>query len=565
MLFRDLVGYLEKLEKISSRLAITDVLAELFQKFSVDESDIGVHLILGNLGPEFKTVEFQMAEKMAMRSVARVMNLEVKEVEKRYKILGDLGGVVGQVERAGKKVSVVEVYRELLKIAEDEGFESQERKVEGLSVLLSDLDNLSAKFVVRIVLGKLRLGFSAKTVLDALSVMAVGDKRIKSKLEKTYQVLPDVGLLVKMVKEKGWEEATKEVIPVIGVPIGPMLCQRIKSPKEMIAKMGMVAVEPKFDGTRIQVHFRRGKNGLVAAFTRNLKEVGWMFPELSKIEELLKADEVILDTEAVGLDEERKAVADFQTTMKRRRKHEIESMANQVPIRFCVFDVMYKDGKNLMGLSYVERRKILAETIVGGDLFQIDDYKVTDDPGVIAVYHQKMLDDGLEGVIVKKLESEYVPGRTRWRWVKMKELEKSLSKLSDTVDGVVMGFSVGKGRRAGFGIGKFLVGVRDGEQIKTITKVGTGLTDEQFRELKRRLDCLVIREKPKEYVVEKVLVPDVWVEPKLVVEIAADEITKSPNHTAGLALRFPRLVRFRDDKDINGVTTVAELGEIRKD
>ena len=144
----------------------------------------------------------------------------------------------------------------------------------------------------------------------------------------------------------------------------------------------------------------------------------------------------------------------------------------------------------------------------------------------------------------------------------MKEVEESHAKLSDTVDCVVMGFYYGKGKRTKFGVGAFLAGIRDGEKIKTITKVGTGLTDEQFRELKSRLDKLVTTEKPESYEVDKNLVPDVWVDPELVVELAADEVTKSPTHTAGVALRFPRLIKFRDDKSVGQATSVREIKKI---
>lgn len=141
----------------------------------------------------------------------------------------------------------------------------------------------------------------------------------------------------------------------------------------------------------------------------------------------------------------------------------------------------------------------------------------------------------------------------------MKEVEGSTGKLSDTIDAVVMGFYGGKGKRAGFGIGKFLVGVLNGDKIVTLTKVGTGLSDEQFRELKSRLDRLVMAGPDRSYVIDKTLVPDVWVEPRLVVEIAADEITNSPTYSAGVSLRFPRLVRFRDDKSVAQITTITEV------
>ncbi len=187
------------------------------------------------------------------------------------------------------------------------------------------------------------------------------------------------------------------------------------------------------------------------------------------------------------------------------------------------------------------------------------DYTITKDPGVIEKLMEKELSEGLEGIIVKRANSRYIPGRTGWRWVKMKEAEEARAKLADTLDCVVMGYSAGRGRRAGFGVGQFLVGIKDKEKIKTVTKVGTGITDEQFGELKERLSVIEVKSKPKEYVVHKELEPDHWVVPKLVVEIAADEITKSPKHAAGYALRFPRLVRFRDDKNPSQATSIKEL------
>jgi len=169
----------------------------------------------------------------------------------------------------------------------------------------------------------------------------------------------------------------------------------------------------------------------------------------------------------------------------------------------------------------------------------------------------------MEGGVIKKMDGKYLPGRQGWGWVKIKESEGSTGKLTDTLDLVVMGFNRGKGKRAGFGVGAFLGGVIKGEGIVTLAKVGTGLTDEQFKDLKNRLDKLVTSEKPEMYDVEKSLEPDVWVEPGLVVEVAADEITKSPSHTAGVALRFPRLVKFRDDKRVDQATSTEELKGIK--
>ncbi len=192
------------------------------------------------------------------------------------------------------------------------------------------------------------------------------------------------------------------------------------------------------------------------------------------------------------------------------------------------------------------------------------DYEITKDAKVIEKLMRKELSEGLEGIMVKRADSRYVAGRTGWRWVKMKEEESAHAKLADTIDCVVMGYSRGKGKRASFGVGQFLVGIRDRDKIKTVSKVGTGITDEEFGELNTRLSKLARKKKPKEYVVHKNLEPDFWVEPRLVVEIAADEITKSPNHSSGLALRFPRLIGFRDDKSKDQASTAKEIRSLMK-
>ncbi|MCH7730274.1 ATP-dependent DNA ligase [Patescibacteria group bacterium] len=575
MKFSELSNYLEQLEKTSSRIEITKILAELFKKTDKGEIDKTVYLLLGSLGPSYEGIVFNLAERMMVRVIAKAYSRDAKKVKAIYKKKGDLGDVAASLATGrGKGLGVAEVYDRLFKVAKDEGEGSQDRKVKAMAKLLSELDPLSVRFVARIPIGKLRLGFSDKTVIDALSWMKKGDKSLRGKLETAYFVLPDVGLLAKKVKQLGVSKATKDTLPVVGVPVLPMLAQRLKSPAEMIKKMGQVGVEPKFDGLRIQIHYRkgpprlakasRGEAGFVKAFTRNMNETSWMFPELAKIGSFISASEVILDTEAVGLDEKTRALANFQTTMTRRRKHEIEETARKIAIKFYVFDILFKDGKNFMGKTYIERRKELAKTVKDSRVFQVVDYQLTKDASVIAKEMLREVKEGLEGIIIKRADSRYVPGRTGWRWVKMKEKEKAHAKLADTIDCVVMGYSAGRGRRAEFGVGQFLVGVREKDQIKTVTKVGTGLTDEQFRELKKRLKRIEVGKKPKEFVVHKNLEPDTWVTPSLVVEIAADEITKSPTHTAGFALRFPRLIKFRDDKSVNQATTLSEVKRLFK-
>ncbi|MCL4386953.1 ATP-dependent DNA ligase [Patescibacteria group bacterium] len=566
MTFKKLASFLDALEKTASRIEITKILAKLFDQTDATEIGKTVNLLLGQLAPSYEGVVFNLAERMMLQVLAKAYSADLTYVKKIYKEKGDMGEVVFELSQRLKKItknlSVSEVYEKLLQIAKDEGEKSVERKIEKMAKLLSELDPLSAKFVARIPVGRLRLGFSDKTVLDALSWMETGNKSKKSKLEKAYQVVPDVGKLSQKVKNLGVEAAVEGIKPVVGIPVMPMLAQRIKSPSEMVTKMGKVFVEPKFDGLRVLIHYKKKEN-FIRAFTRNLNDVADMFPELSQIGKYLDVREAILDTEAVGMDPEMLRLADFQTTMKRRRKYDIDTKSREIPLRFQVFDVIFLDGKSLMDEPYYERRKELERIVKKNNLLVVDEAVLTEDSGVITKLHKEKTDEGLEGIIVKKYDANYVPGRTGWRWVKMKQGEEALGKLSDTLDCVVMGYYAGRGKRTVFGLGGFLVGILDGEVIKTITKIGTGLKDEQFKEMYKRLKKLGVRSKPKDYgEVGRIILPDFWVEPSLVVEVAADEITKSPIHSSGLALRFPRLVKFRDDKSAKQASTLSEVKKI---
>lgn len=559
MKFKELSVYLNKLEKTPGRIEITNILSGLFAKSDKNEIDKITYLVLGILAPSYEGIVLNLAEKMVIKSMAMAYDIDSESVTKIYKKNGDVGNTAQELSgsRAGKNLSAIEVYERLLEIAKDSGEGSQDRKINKMADLFKDLDALSARFVARIPVGRLRLGFSEKTIIEALSKESgtpAGD------IEGVYNIRPDIGYVAKLVKEGNLKEAKPEV----GVPVVPMLAQRLNSTSEMIKKMDEVSVEPKFDGLRIFIHFKK-KNNFIRIFTRNMNAIPLdTFPELNEVGKFIKADEIILDSEAIGVDPKREMFLDFQKTIQRRRKHDIAKSASEIPLQFQVFDILYVDGKSYMNTPYIERREVLKKTVVNGGLLRVDENTVTSDPEIIKNMHQKYLKMGLEGVVVKKANGLYVSGRTGWNWVKMKEEEGQSGRLSDTVDCIVMGYSVGKGKRSDFGLGQFLVGVKDGDIFKTVTKVGTGLTDEQFRELNTRLKKLGIKEKPKEYEVHKDLTPDYWVIPGLVVELAADEITESPKHTSGFALRFPRLINFRDDKTPAQATTLKELKDLSK-
>jgi len=426
------------------------------------------------------------------------------------------------------------------------------------------LDALSVRFVARVPLGKLRLGFSDLTILDALSWMEKGDKSLRPELETAFNVRADIGEIAKRVREAGIK-GVKEIKPAVGTPILPALAQRLGTVEEMLEKMGLVAIEPKYDGTRLQIHLKRAKETEVRIFTRNLENVTPMFPDIAAaVKKEVKGKEVILDSEGVGIDPKTGRYLPFQETIKRKRKHGIEAAAKEIPLKCFVFDILYKDGKSLLSSPLLERRKILEKTLPSRpNVLVISPQVVTDNPQAMRAFHKEQIEKGLEGAMVKKTNAPYEAGRRGFSWVKYKQEEaKKGGGLADTVDAVIMGITRGRGKRAQFGVGSFLVGVRKGEKFVTVTNIGTGLTDEQFRELNKRSERLKVSEKPKNYEVHKNQEPDVWIKPKVVVEIQADNITKSPIHTAGLALRFPRLIKFRDDKSVEQATTVAEVEKL---
>jgi len=271
MKFKELSEYLEKLENTPSRNEMTKVLADLLAKSGVDDIEDVVNLSLGQLAPSYKGIVSNIAERMMIQILAKAYGRDSGGVLGMYKKSGDLGDTAYDLcDFQGKNLEVKEIHERLIKIASEEGGGSQDRKRDNTADLLRDLDKLSNKYVVRITLGKLRLGFSDKTILDALSWMENGDKSAKKELDNAYHVLPDVALLSSKVKKYGIEKATKDANPVVGIPVLPMLAQRIKSPKEMIEKMNEVSIEPKLDGLRILIHYKAGKKGYVKADTRNM-------------------------------------------------------------------------------------------------------------------------------------------------------------------------------------------------------------------------------------------------------------------------------------------------------
>ncbi len=576
MTFLDFTEYLRQIEQTTSRTEMTQILSDLLLALDESEVEKAVYLSLGSLGPAFDRVEFNISERLMIEVLSSAFGLSSSEIEDEYKRLGDFGELVMRHKGGNVSFSVAEIFDKLLDIAKTSGAGSQRSKVLALADLVSKLPAQANRFLVRIPVKKLRLGFSDMTVLDAISWAIKGDKSLREELERAYNVSADIGRLAHIALHQGIEKVA-EIKITPGIPIRPAAAARMPDAQSIIEKLGKSAVEPKIDGFRLQCHyskdslflrFTRDENKMfdstrnVRVYSRNLEDMTHMFPDLISEIEKLDVDSIVFEGEAVAVDVATGTFLPFQETIQRRRKHNVAEKAKEIPLKLFAFDVLYLNGEELIALPYRDRRAKLESVIKPSDRLSATSEVIVSSGKELQQYFYEQIEKGLEGVMVKRLDAPYAAGKRNFNWVKLKREEKGT--LNDTIDCVVMGYKLGKGKRTKFGIGAFLVGIYDAKNdiFKTVSNVGTGLTDDQWIELEKRLSTLKTKRIPPRYDVPKTLTQDVWVEPSLVAEILADEITVSPTHTAKYALRFPRLVRFRDDKSPEEATSLKELEEM---
>jgi DNA ligase 1 len=564
--FAELSGYLDRLESTSSRNELVKTLAELYARSSAGEIQPLTYLIQGRLVPFFEPIEIGLGEKLVIAAIAQAFATPPDEVAKLFGRLGDLGQVAATLSAHGsnKALPVTEVHARLMEIAVASGAGSVEKKRSLFAALLKQVDPVSAKHLVRIALGRLRLGIGDPTVLDALSFAKKGDKSLRPVLEGAYNRVSDLGLIAKTFWSGG-ESAVNALKVTVGRPIRSQLAERLPNPEAVIKRLGLVAVQPKYDGIRVQIH----KNGSeVRVFSRNLEDYTLMFSELTAAAQALKDETLILDGEAIAYSRELEEYLPFQLTASRRRQHGIEQAARELPLVAFIFDILYRNGHDLTELPYEERLALVDAVIAGSTVLLPAPIIKTDSVEVLTKTLLDNISQGLEGVVVKRPDSKYQAGARNFNWVKLKR--HTSGELNDTVDLVLLGYYFGKGKRAEFGVGALLAGVYDAEhdRFATITKLGTGLSDAEWRQIHERADRLQVDHRPAR--VESILTPDVWLEPEVVVEVMADEITPSPRHTAGkagdepgFALRFPRVVSFRGaDKRPEDATTVKEIASL---
>lgn len=553
----------EKLEKTSAKLAKTEILAELFSKTSAEELPKVVLLAQGTVFPKFTGLELGIATQMLIRAIAKATGFKASEIEEKFKKTGDLGLTAEecikkrkQVVLLRKKLTVDMVFNNLQKLAFITGVGSQERKLSLLAELLVSAQPKEARYIVRTVLEELRIGVAEGIIRDAIvdaflfrKEMSKEEKdKLREVVDYAWNILSDFGEVAKIAKEKGIK-GLKKVKVQLGKPIQLMLAEKAESIEEVLKEFGKCAIEIKYDGMRAEIHKQNDK---IWIFTRRLEDVTRQFPDLVELcKKCLKPKECVVEGEVWGIDTKTNTPLPFQKLSQRiHRKYDIEKMAKEIPIQVNLFDVVYLDGKMLFDMPFKERRKILEKITkeIPGK-FKLADQLITDDIKEAEEFYKKALELKQEGVMIKVLDSTYMFGRHVGGWYKIKP-------IMETLDLVIVGAEWGTGKRARW-LSSYILACRDPDTGKLLPcgMMGTGLTDEQFQQMTETLKPLIIEEKGR----------SVKIKPKVVVEVAYQEIQKSPHYESGFALRFPRLIRDRTgDKGPEEADTIERIEELFK-
>ncbi len=541
MEFSRLISVYESLEDTTKRLELTDIVSEFLKESPADVLDIVVYFLLGKVFPDWMNRELGVGAKLLLRAISRVSGIPEPRLEDYIREEGDIGKACERALNEKRQVilfrehlSAEYVYDVLNKISQFSGTRSQEKKLKYLSNLFSSATGEEARYLVRIILGTMRTGIGEGTVRDAIAQSFGCDP---PRVERAFMLTNDMGLVAKTAKE-GPQNLEKLSITFFK-PIKFMLAQ-VGNLEEAKERMPVLSCEIKYDGSRAQIH---KKGGDMKIFSRRLEDITDALPDLvDSVRESLAGD-AIVEGEIVATENEHPRP--FQYVLRRlRRKYDIGEMMEKIPLKIYFFDALYRDHP-LIDLPFRERREILEKIIINSEKAQISQVVTTQSVEEAQKFFEYAMSIGHEGLMVKDVTSVYQPGARGKKWLKIKE-------TMETLDLVVIGAEWGEGRRAHW-LASFLLGIKDEQgTFLEIGKVGTGITDDMFKELTEQLTPYILDQKGK----------TVTLLPHLVVEVAYEEIQKSPNYESGYALRFPRVVRFREDKSIEEADDLNRLYEI---
>jgi len=539
MEFREFAAAAAEIEETTADLDIVSLVADLLADAG-DDLPVVARFVQGRVFPAHSMRKLDIGPSLCYEALARAagQNVTPDDVEDRLAEMGDIGAVAASLDLGGQVglaafgggedsgadsgvgLTVASVYEDLDDLAAAEGSGSTAEKVTILFGLFNECSPDEARYLARIVLGEMRIGVGEGAVRDAIS--EAFDVPVAS-VERALQVSNDYGLVAAVARADG-EAGLTEIHLEVGRPVQAMLAQA-GTVVDALEAWDDAAVEWKFDGARVQLH--HDPVGETQVFSRNMEDVTNALPEVVELANEAIERPVILDGEVVAVDDDGNPLP-FQEILRRfRRKHDVEAVRAEVGVELRAFDCLHVDGEDLLDEPLTARHAHLSELLDDG----VSDLYVTDDPDRIEEIDREALDAGHEGIMLKNPNSAYSPGRRGKNWLKRKP-------DVETLDLVVTGAEWGEGRRASF-IGTFLLSVRDGDKYATIGKVATGIDDEELADLTDLLEPHIRSEQGQE----------IDVEPAVVFEVGFEEIQTSPTYESGYALRFPRFLGVRSDKD----------------
>lgn len=575
MEYAELVKQYELLEKTTKRLEKTYIVSEFLKIVNAGDIEQIMLLLQGRIFQSWDEREIGVASRILIKALSLSTGFSQEEIDAAWREKGDLGRVTESFVMQKKQksffsetLSVKKVFLNLQKIATMEGEGTVDRKVGLILELLTSAKPNEAKYLIRTVLGDLRVGLGEGTLRDAIVwaylFNAPYDKNenellfddagredyncLIEKVQEAYDVLNDFSLLAEACKTKGL--AGLDCVSLEpGRPVKVMLYQKAKNIPEAFENVGKpAALEYKYDGFRVLVH-KKGKD--VWVFTRRLENVTKQFPDIVELLKNAEGDSYILDAEAVGYDPATRKFLPFQQISQRiKRKYDIEEMAGKFPVEVNVFDILFYDRENLLKKSFSQRREIMEKIIKQNSALKLAKQIVTSDLEEAEKFYRESLANGCEGIMVKNLSGVYKPGSRVGYGMKIKP-------TMETLDVVIVGGEWGEGKRSNW-LSSFVIAVRNETGgFLEIGRLGTGIKekDEQgmsFGQLTEMLRPLIANEKGKE----------TKIKPFVVIEVDYEEIQKSPTYGSGYALRFPRFVRLRQDKSIEEITTLGQLKEM---
>jgi len=546
--FKALAELGEKLEATKKRTLMIDHVTDFLKNLLTEEVEPAVSMILGRPFPKWSQQTLDTSWATLSEIIKRITGIEWKAFNAAFSQSGDIGEATrtvfenSRVKRQAtlfeRPLTILEVRRSFEALAETTGTGSREKKERSVEALLSLASPIEAKYLIKIFVGEMRTGFHQGLMEQAVAkAFGVNLKDV----QRASMVAGDIGEVAAILKTQGREGLSKIRFRVFK-PVELMLAQMADSVAEALEEHGgRSAFEYKYDGARIQIHKRLDE---VRIFSRRLTDVTESLPEIIEtVSEKVKANEVVLEGEVVAVDSSGLPIP-FQHLMRRfRRVHAIEDTAENIPVRLYLFDILYLDGKSLVSLPYTERRRTLAE--ISGKI-PLTNQLIAENVAVVEQFLNKAMDAGHEGLMAKQLDSSYTPGARGKSWLKIKPVLEPL-------DLVIVAAEYGYGRRHGW-LSDYHLAARDSEtgEFLSLGKTFKGLTDAEFIEMTRRLKELAVSEKHGRVVVM----------PRIVVEVAYNEIQKSPKYKSKMALRFARITRVREDKTPDQADTIQRVRDI---